>query len=265
MDCFICSGAMSPYFSKEFNGECGLRVVHYWRCAGCGLVVSKSHFEMTDREWQQLNHDCHAAYQGGEQNRYDPSWLARLNAQRDNLVELASAGVLPRRRPWIDYGCGDGKLADMLGMQDLPTLKYDKYAPAHEAGFVGDEALRCKFPVVINTSVLEHVRGIEALDEMANLVDDDGVFALHTLVRESIPNDPTWFYLMPVHTVFYTNRSMQTLFDRWRFTASIYHVPSRMWFAYRREPGCLAEFVERKQAAGSKDFCYKRGFVDYWK
>jgi len=66
-------------------------------------------------------------------------------------------------------------------------------------GYVSKKSLSDRYIVVINTSVFEHAREIETLDEIAELVDEDGVPALHVLVPESVPRDPPWFYLLPVH------------------------------------------------------------------
>ena len=121
----------------------------------------------------------------------------------------------------------------MLKSEGIEVLKFERYMPQHGSGYVGEEALNEKFSMVINTSVFEHGREIEALDEIAGLVDSSGVLGLHVMVRDVIPCDPTWFYLLPVHCAFYSNRSMEILFDRWGFASSIYHVPSRMWFWFR--------------------------------
>jgi hypothetical protein len=261
----VCGGNAAPYFSKDFAGSCGLNMVHYWRCGLCGLTVSRTHFEMRTDQWEQMNRAFHSSYQGRDEAQEDPRWLSRLRTQRDNIRTLATEGILPRHGPWIDYGCGDGKLADMLSRCGLRTLKYDKYMGVEATGYVERPALDSRYAVVLNTSVFEHVRSVAELDEIVRLVDPRGVLALHTLVSEEVPCDPEWFYLIPPHTVFFTNRSMQILFERWRFQASIYHVPSRMWFAFRDEAEAAARFVTRRRCCGSDDFRYKRGFVDFWK
>ena len=132
-------------------------------------------------------------------------------------------------------------------------------------GYVGEEALREQYSVVINTSVFEHIREIDTLDEIANLVHESGVLSLHVLVPQSIPCDPDWFYLIPVHCTFFTNRSMQILFDRWGFALSIYHVPSRMWFWFHREIDLYYDFVAGQQNQAPGEYHIKKGFMDYWK
>jgi len=240
LDCFVCQGVMSPFFTKDFGGRCSLRCVDYYRCNSCGLVLSKTHEDMPQEQWEELNIRYHSAYQSTMQNEDDPRWLERLHAQAAAIANLAHNDLLPRHRPWVDYACGDGKLADLLERYGLLVARYDRYmmcqGVAGENKYLSDaDLVEGRYGLVINTSFFEHVRSISALDEVVELVAQDGVLALHALVREAIPPDPTWFYLLPVHSTFFTNRSMEILFARWRFKASIYHLESRMWFWFRHD------------------------------
>lgn len=265
MNCLVCGGTLSTYFAKDFAGTLGLGKIDYWRCEACGLVVARTIHEMCDSEWLELNNQYHSSFLGSEGCVDDPGWVHRLTAQADTIERLDREGILPKERPWIDYGCGDGKLSDMLSERGLSAIRYDRHMGQNHHGYVGEEALKDKYSVVINTSVFEHIREIDTLDEIANLVDDSGVLALHVLVRESIPCDPDRFYLLPVHCTFFTNRSMQILFDRWQFAVSIYHVPSRMWFWFHAENSTCWDFVLRQQGRVPSEYCIKRGFMDYWK
>jgi 2-polyprenyl-3-methyl-5-hydroxy-6-metoxy-1,4-benzoquinol methylase len=172
---------------------------------------------------------------------------------------------LPTKLPWVDYGCGDGKLADMLSEnKQLRIKKYDKYTK-HNDLLSYDDLIRTKYSVVINCSVFEHVLSLESLEEITNLVADDGVLALHTLACEEIPKDPGWFYLLPVHCAFYTNRSMDILFANLGFNASVYHVDSRMWFWFRKNGDRVRQILHRQKKKMKGEYHFKFGFVDYWK
>lgn len=265
--CLMCSNElMTPYFSKDFLGQQGLGIVEYVRCRNCGMVVSKTHREMSIEEYEDLNWRYHASFLGTQENRDDPRWKLRLNAQAATITKLATANVLPRELPWVDYGCGDGKLANFLTDCGLPTLKFDRYMSPGSDDYLNEMALiSTKYSIVINTSVFEHVRSIDTLDEITSLITESGVMALHVLVRETIPQDPTWFYLLPIHCAFFTNKSMQILFDRWGFDASMYHVGSRMWFLFKQNSRALSAFIKREEESGSSEFYWKKGFMDYWK
>ncbi|UUO14267.1 hypothetical protein [Dolichospermum heterosporum] len=89
------------------------------------------------------------------------------------------------------------------------------------------------------------------------------MLALHVLVKEDIPQDPDWFYLQPPHVSFFTNQSMQILFEQWNYKASIYHVPSRLWFWFR-EMDNIQMSVIKNLLPETEGFYFKEGFMNYW-
>jgi hypothetical protein len=117
---------------------------------------------------------------------------------------------------------------------------------------------------VFNTSIFEHIRNRETLNSINDLVAEDGILAIHTLVTEVIPQDPNWFYLLPVHCSFFTNKSMQILFDGWGYKASIYHVPSRMWFWFKKRSNFLNDLFNSGLLNSQEGFYFKQGFMNYW-
>ncbi|HEU4657951.1 MAG TPA: methyltransferase domain-containing protein [Capillimicrobium sp.] len=261
MDCFVCGAALRPAFEKDFGGAYGLDVVHYERCPSCGLVVSRTHYELADDAWGALNERYHDAYLGTEVNHDDPRWMDRLAAQAELLPALAGAGVVPAERPWLDYGAGDGKLADMVSERGPLTLKFDRYLPRGTDGFVDDgELAEGGYDLVLTTSVFEHVRSREPLDEVHRLVSEQGAMGLHTLVRGEIPDDPSWFYLLPVHCTFLTNRAMELLVEQWGYASSLYAVDARMWCFSRADEAELAGVAARLPGEIVTD----RGFCAYW-
>jgi len=250
MKCVVCGKEMGFYFTKEFNAW-GLGTAEYWRCANCGLVICKTLYDMSQRDWRLLN-DCYhnSLFKLAVDDPRRPMRLRgreRLCRQADTIGALTRKGLIPIDRQWIDHGCGNGVLAEALASRGLPVIKYDPYL-----GYSPEGVLEKQYGLVISTAVFEHLRERAVYDEIAGLVADNGVLALHVLVRESIPQDPTWFYLLPVHCTFFTNKSMQLLFDQWGFEASLYHVPSRMWFWFKKDVEPIGGFH------------YKRGFMDYW-
>lgn len=263
--CMICGNHAVPAFEKNFEGRFGLGLVQYCACTSCGFVYSETHFSMNDDEWVRLNHRYHTGFFGTERSPDDPRWMKRLAAQQAAIGLLARKGVFDSNLPGCDYGCGDGKLADLLKELDVNVFKYEKFLTNADSDYLRDDDIRPgKFGLVINTSVMEHVRDLSALDEIANLVHPGhGVFAVHTLVCEKIPRDPSWFYLLPVHIAFYSNQSMEILVERWRFAASIYDVEARMWFLFRNFDAARRAYeavrTERPEVH------LKHGFVDYWK
>ncbi len=95
------------------------------------MVVSKTHFEMTSKEWEELNENTHSSYQGLDHYEDDPKWLTRLDAQSKAISELYNEGILERGKVnAVDYGCGDGKLVKLLTSNDIRIGMYDKYMTA---------------------------------------------------------------------------------------------------------------------------------------
>ncbi len=261
MNCYVCGSGMNHFMTKDFEGSFQLSTVDYEKCDGCGFVVSRTHLEMSHDEWQDLNHRVHESYQGLESSPRDPRWLERLNAQRAFISELVDVSICDAGARWVDYACGDGKLVALLAPHGIHVEKYDKYMTTGKGSYLSDSELAAKpFDYIINTSVMEHYTSRNDVDAMLSNLSTTGCFLMHTLVRENIPKDPSWFYLLPVHVACHTNRSMQILFEEYGFVSSLYHVPSRLWLWFRETPDGAAQ-----AAAKSADLHFKEAFVDYWR
>lgn len=233
MQCMICEARTSPYLTKQFDLH-GLGTVHYDRCVDCGFVFSRTHFEMTTEEWERLNATYHHGYQNSTVNQDDPNWVERLLAQARAIAQLTRIGFLSQQARWVDYACGDGKLGRILGDVGLDTACFDRYMG--QAGYLTEaELLADEHDLVLNTSYLEHIRSIRQIEEMLELLADDGVFAFHTAVNRVVPRDPHWFYFLPVHCAFYSDESMRRLFQRHGFKYCVFHRESTLWFWARTD------------------------------
>lgn len=265
LPCMICQSEMTPHFAKDFHGGDGLGVVDYTRCDDCRFVQSETVFRMTEDEWSELNVVGHSRYQGNDFNPLDPRWLERLEAQRDVFKLLDGMKALPHERPWLDWGAGDGKLSQMLGEVGLSMKSFDAYMAKNLQFLRREDMVPGAFDLVISTSVFEHVRSVETLDQMEALVSPNGVFAIHTLVRDQAPPDPEWFYLLATHVALYSNESMRRLFRRWNYASSVYHLPSRIWFWFK-DPSvdAVALAARGNEASGEETFFAARDFVAYW-
>jgi len=265
MRCEICAGETAYDFSKTFDAF-GLGRADYWRCQDCGFVLSRTHAEMTPDEFNRMNELCHETYQGQAENQLDPRWKTRLAAQARALADLARADLIRAGGRWIDFGCGDGALSDLLRDEHgLKLGKYDRYM-GRGGDYLETADLRPgAFDMVITTSVFEHLTRREQWDEIEALVAEDGVFALHTLVAEHVPSDPAWFYLQAPHCAFFSNAAMDRLFRDWGYTSSIYDVAASLWVWFRGDPAEVARKVERLNADKPGAFHFKAGFLDYWK
>ena len=254
MKCFVCGGEMRP-FMKKFFGMKYLDACQYVRCESCGLVTAKTLYEMPRDDWELLNRECHAAYQNTDELAVDPNWLTRLRAQADVLNDLINRGVLDENCNAVDYGAGDGKLADMC----KPWLKkFDAYMSRPNENYLAAAELKpATFDFVITCSVFEHLLGAGDVEKIFALLKSDGICALHTLVCEEVPRDPNWFYLQPVHATFWTNAAMKKIFAQYGFKSCAYHVAARLWLMFRDE--------KKSARLKNSDWIVAEDFVDYWK
>jgi cyclopropane fatty-acyl-phospholipid synthase-like methyltransferase len=266
MRCEICSGEAVHDFSKTFDAF-GLGRADYWRCGDCGFVLSRTHAELSLEAFARMNDLCHSTYQGQDENQLDPRWKTRLAAQALALADLARAGLIPAAGRWLDFGCGDGSLSDLVKAEHgLNLLKHDEYM-GHGADYLSASDLEDgAFDMVITTSVFEHLTRREQWDRIEALVAPAGALAIHTLVAEHVPRDPTWFYLQPPHSAFFSNAAMDRLFRDWGYSCSIYNVAASLWVWFRGDPAGVDMAVERLNTTRSDaPFLFKTGFLDYWK
>jgi len=265
--CLVCSRPTESWLEKTFP-EPDIGRAFYDRCPNCGFVTARTVTELPPEAWQRVNKSFHDRYQGSDSDPNDPKWRERLEAQADVIADLENASLIPSRLPWVDYGCGDGKLSSLVARRSpVPLLNYDPYMT--RPGYLTRSELAPKaFSFVISTSVFEHLRTRAHMDEITSFVADDGVMGLHTMVAEEVPADPSWFYFLPVHCSFFTNASMQCLFDAWGYRSSIYHVGSRLWFFFKADPVMVERTIARLNLRAGPHpgiYHFKRGFMDYWK
>ncbi|MEW8505076.1 MAG: class I SAM-dependent methyltransferase [Candidatus Thiodiazotropha sp.] len=260
MNCYICKAPTRHYFRKRFD-RFGLDSVDYWRCIECGTVYAETLLQLTEERWRHVCEAYHSSYRGSGENPDDPNWRVRLEQQAKVLLRLGDNGLLDTSKPWLDYGCGEGELASLLGQRVDEIACYDRYW--HRDGYIEEpDLIPGHFTVVVSTSTLEHLRDRLSMDAIAGLSAGSGCLALHTLVRGEIPRNPSWFYLLPVHTIFYTNEGMARLFEQWGFISSIYAVNARLWICFRKPMNeLLRQWPELAESPGLKA---TEGFLAYW-
>ena len=273
MKCFVCGGEMTPYFTKKIAVQYldGLDTFEYERCGHCGLVVSKTLYEMSHDDWVKFNCAAHKDLFDGviDRDTLDPKWRLRLELQSKMFVELLRAGVFEYDWRTIDYGAGDGLIADEINSTlKTPWLKkFDAYMePRDENYLTPTEVIAGGFDFLMSSSVFEHLLGNRGdVDKVIGLVKPNGVMALHTLICEEVPCDPDWHYLLsiPVHCTFWTNKAMSIVFEKFGFKHCSYNVEAQMWLFFRNDEA-WARLVECKDRL-SGTWVLADKFVDYWK
>jgi hypothetical protein len=260
----ICKTSMAFYFSKYF-GQYGLNNVDYWLCPQCGFTASKTHFDMTQDEWNALNVNFHTDNNLRGDNPYNRR--QRYFNQAQMLYLMARHNLLPNGA-WLDWGSGKGDVSIQLKEHFGLTLEnFDRYIKPTISSITESELVNRigSFNLVLSTAVFEHIRNREVLDEIESFVAKTGCFAIHTLVRGDIPKDPDWMYLLPVHCAFHTNKSMQLLMDTWGYSCSVYNEQAKMWVMFRQNPSEVQYLVQRLNTVMGWEYLhYKKGFMDYW-
>lgn len=262
MDCFVCGKEMTDYFTKKWGGN--VLTGDFVRCPDCGLVINRTMYEMPVQEWMEKNEELHSKYQGTDEMKDDPKWLDRINTQGEIILQLYDLDVFSPVGQCIDYGCGDGKLADLVNRNCQLIQKYDKYMGRGKQGYLEDKDVKQGgFDIVVCCSVLEHLIGKAEVEKVFGLIAEDGVLCLHTLVCEEVPKDPEWFYLLTVHCTLWTNRAMSILYKDNGFVGCAYNLESQMWFMFRNR-GQFLKLKDAEQALRGTWF-FSDNFVDYWK
>ena len=271
MKCIICDSDSDYYFSKtysespydEFMREIGK--VDYYKCKRCGFVLSRTHSELDQSKWNNLNRLFH-------QYAEDPDHEKKGNqppyAEQAMMISFLGRNGIISTDSMADYAAGHGTLSKVLAKyHDLELPIFEPYIQADNSSRYIDKAELKTYNIVINSAMFEHVLTRKDLDRVNNIIDGDGCLIIHTVVCERVPNDPNWFYVRaPAHTAFHTNKSMEILMGQWGYRSSIYCPRSKCWVLLRDS----IEDIEKKIATLNLElrtnwFYCKTGFVDYWK
>lgn len=266
MNCIICAEKMNYYFSKKYTEKpfCDWlkEKIDYYRCDNCGFVHSQSHQQMPTEKWQQLNHNFHKLIE--EDNSLN-TWGNQppYYAQAITIAMLNKFGLIDASNS-VDYASGIGRLGTILN--DLFSLRlrsFDPFFGETTPVFLENE----KFKLVVNSAMFEHVLSREDLEGPYEILSNSGCLMIHTLVCETVPLDPHWFYLRPpVHTAFHTNKSMNILMHQWGFKSSIYSPQAKSWILFKDDAAMINKSIDMaNQYIGCNWFICRDGFVDYWK
>ena len=282
MKCIICKATMVYFFSKEYLAEPyksfmkDIENVDYFKCNNCGFVFSKTHSELPCDVWKNLNYEYHHYDELEKSKKYKcttyppPLFVATGNPppylEQATMISILSKNEIIDSSDMLDFAGGYGTESKLL--QKYYNLKmnvYDPYVNKTNTEYVNNLAEK-KYKVVFNSAMFEHVRNRQDLENVNDLVAQDGCLILHTLICEKIPRNPDWFYLFPVHCAFHTNKSMEILMKQWGYSCSIYCPTSKCWILFKEESDSYYNKASDINAELQNNYLYyKKGFVDYWK
>jgi len=268
--CIICNEKSNFFLTKTlFKKEYQEMVKNhsafdYYKCSNCGFTLSKTHAEMSVKDWQKLNSDFHHFIENNVAPINQPPYL-----EQANILNILKTNDVISFENAIDFAGGYGTLSSILNKYYKITLPiYDPYISSdnNDIQYIQQYELS-KYSLVFNSALFEHLFTRESFDEINHLISDDGCMILHTVICENIPHDENWFYMEPpVHCAFHTNKSMEILMAQWGFLSSIYCPSAKFWVLFKKEPDNLIQKVFQVNKEFQTDvIIYKRGFVDYWK
>ena len=265
MQCAICiNDNMKYYFSKEFH-EKSIRELlptsDYYRCDHCGFVVSKTLAQMPQIQWERLNHVFHLTLEKTSRVTLldQPPYIHQIQM----LHVLSERGVVSLDKA-LDFAAGYGNMARLLKKYyGKSLLLFDPFMQDDDGQVVYvPEVNLGTYDTVYTSAFFEHSTRRAYLDQANSLVGQDGALFVYTLVSDSVPKDPNWFYLDPVHSFFHTKQSMEILMRQWGYESSLYCIPAQTWCLFKKDKTSIQETVSAINSEFQQKYLfYGKGFV----
>ena len=213
--CKCCGATAALYGVVDFHKNCESRrrevlglsgvPVYYHRCPACRFLFTTAFDRLTPDDLRR--HVYNADYP-----LVDPDYADRR--PRANAALLARLFPGPRLARVLDYGGGDGLLADLLRAAGFPHAEtYDPLVPRHAARPAG------RFDLVVSFEAVEHSTDPAAtFAEIAGLLADPGLVLFSTLVQPADIDERGlgWWYAAPRngHVSLYSRESLGVLARR---------------------------------------------------
>lgn len=228
MNCLLCKATCCPYFTKDFHGDCTLGVCQYDKCPNCGSVFCSTMCELPDAPWRGMQDALLKDKAIGTFHPRDYGWYPRIVKQAEAIAELYRQKWIPNDGIILDWGAGTGMLSQECAKVGVTLECYDPYY--HKDGWHKSvAAYSCAF--VSCSAVLEHLRTHGDVDAVfAAPRCTDGVLMLHTSIVDVVPQDQTWYYLLPGHCSLWTAKAIRLYTNRHGYMQYLYHGPSATWF-----------------------------------
>ena len=167
ISCLICNSKMEYYFSKtyvekpysDFMQEIGK--VDYYKCQNCGFVISKTHVEMENQQWEKIN-SIHHYWEKEKRNNlesgkneptHQPPYL-----QQASMINLLQYNGILSKENLLDFAGGYGTLQNILEKYyNIDSLIYDPFVNLSGKKYVKTDELG-KYKTVLNSAMFEHIR-----------------------------------------------------------------------------------------------------------
>ncbi|MDR1934676.1 MAG: class I SAM-dependent methyltransferase [Candidatus Accumulibacter sp.] len=248
--CPVCFGECSLFDVVDFNKSCqeingkyfhlsGVPI-YYARCAACGFCFAPEFSTLSPEEFR-------AWIYNDEYILVDPGYVEAR--PRENAAGLLSLFPhLPPSVKHLDYGSGNGLLANLLRESNWNSVSYDPLLDKD----VSVERLG-KYDLITAIEVFEHVPDVQKLmSDLRLLLSPDGLVLFSTLLSDGnihANQRLAWWYASPRngHISLFSKKSLEILAKgqtpnaRWNFTsfsedAHAFYTSVPSWAKYIKRP-----------------------------
>ena len=234
--CKICGGSSAldgvVDFNKNGSEPNGVVLpllgvpVYYHRCQECGAVFTVAFDNWTQQDF--VRHIYNGDYSTVDPDHIEARPLANCRLVANFVTHAPGIRIL-------DYGGGNGRLAQELVARGLDASSFDCMMPDHH------QPSASSFDLVTCFEVMEHTTTpVETFAAMLSFLTRDGVILFSTLTIDNLPPRSLHFwYIAPRngHVTIYTRQSLAALAGR--FGKRIHHFNDGMHLCLTEPPAWL--------------------------
>jgi 2-polyprenyl-6-hydroxyphenyl methylase/3-demethylubiquinone-9 3-methyltransferase len=241
--CKCCGALAFPYGVVDFHKNCEIHrrqvldisgvPIYYHRCPACRFIFTTVFDDFTKEDFLEYVYN-------EEYLLVDPEYQEQR--PRANAVMLRTLFADARPRRILDYGGGNGVLADSLlaaGFSRAET--YDPFVPRHSARPLD------RFDCVVSFEVLEHSTDpSKTIADMNEFLAEPGLILFSTLVQPADIDKQglNWWYAGPRngHVSLYTRTSLAILGQPFGFQCGSFNDSLHVFF--RVAPDFAKRFIK---------------------
>jgi hypothetical protein len=232
--CSVCDGVCLPLDVIDFNRSGGAESrgqhrplsgipIYYYLCEQCGFC-----FAPEFRQWSSK--DFSEKIYNEDYSDVDPNHV-RVRPEQNALSLTNMFKGREEHIKHIDYGGGNGLLANLVSRSGWNSISYDPFITkdAHVT-----ESYR--FNLITAFEVFEHISDVHSLmTQLESLLDRDGIILFSTLLSdgEIVRNRRlSWWYASPRngHISLFSRKSMNLLASTYEFRVGSFSPGLHMFF-----------------------------------